>query len=157
MSAIKKTTAKSVKSPAPASKESKVSAKPAAKKTAKTLSKTETATAAIVAAVTRAAAPAISQTVAPVKSVAAKKSVTTISARVDVGFGNSLFVRGEGPGLSWDQGVAMTNLGRELWQLQLAESARPVVFKFLINDVTWSSGADFSLAAGSSETFVPEF
>lgn len=151
MSAIKKTSAKSNV------KESKASAKPASKETVKALSKTESATAAIVAAVTRAAAPVMAQPVAPVKTAAVKAVVTTISARVDVGFGNTLFVRGEGPGLSWDQGVAMTNLGSDLWQLQLGGSARPFVFKFLVNDTTWSTGADFSLTSGSSEAFSPQF
>lgn len=159
MSASKKTT-KVTKSPAPAIKETKTAAKPALKKAAaKTVAdKTEAATAAIVAAVTRAAAPAMTEApVAKVKEVVSSPVTTTISARVDVGFGNSLYLRGEGSGLSWDRGIRMVNLGRELWQLQLGESARPITFKFLINDETWSTGADLTIAAGSSETFTPAF
>src|SRR5579872_5239985 len=32
----------------------------------------------------------------------------TIEAKIDVGFGNTLYLRGEGPGLSWTQGVPLT-------------------------------------------------
>jgi hypothetical protein len=157
MSATKKTTAKSTKSSTPANKETKSAAKPAAKKSApKAVTKSEAATAAIVAAVTRVAAPVIAAT-ATVKPVASKPVTTTITAKIDIGFGNILFVRGEGAGLSWDQGIPMTNVGRDAWQLALGESSRPLAFKFLINDVTWSTGADFTLAPGSTGTFTPTF
>jgi hypothetical protein len=39
------------------------------------------------------------------KTVTTAKPVTTIEAKIDVGFGNNLFVRGEGPGLSWEKGT----------------------------------------------------
>ena len=42
-----------------------------------------------------------------VKKAAPKVVVTTITALVDVGFGNTLYLRGEGPGLSWEKGVPM--------------------------------------------------
>lgn len=83
--------------------------------------------------------------------------LTTISARVDVGFGNTLYLRGEGPGLSWDRGLAMENLARDLWQIVLAESARPYIFKLLINDVTWNVGPDFIAASGTHITLTPRF
>src|SRR3954466_1312984 len=38
---------------------------------------------------------------------AVEKPVTTIQAKVDVGFGNTLTIRGQGQGLSWDQGQPM--------------------------------------------------
>src|SRR4030095_613806 len=34
--------------------------------------------------------------------------VTILEAKIDVGYGNTLFIRGEGPGLSWAQGTPMT-------------------------------------------------
>ena len=92
-----------------------------------------------------------------VKAVATAPVVTTISARVDVGFGNSLYIRGEGPGLSWDKGVRMDCVGSDLWQIALAESARAFTFKLLVNDLSWSAGPDFSAACGTSVTITPEF
>ena len=83
--------------------------------------------------------------------------MTTITASIDVGFGNALFVRGEGPGLSWEKGLAMECVDGNLWRITLAESARAYTFKFLINDVTWSAGPDFTAACGTSVTLTPEF
>jgi hypothetical protein len=92
-----------------------------------------------------------------VKTIAAKPMQTTISARIDVGFGNALFVRGEGPGLSWETGLAMECVQDDLWRVVLDESVRAYTFKFLINDTTWSAGPDFTAACGTSVTVTPEF
>lgn len=93
----------------------------------------------------------------PLKAVKTTPVVTTISARIDVGFGNLLYLRGEGPGLSWDRGVPMNCVENDRWQATLGESARPFTFKFLINDLTWSSGVDFTVESGGSVTLTPEF
>jgi hypothetical protein len=171
MSTNKKTT-KATKSPAPATKTTKSAAPKAAKASTAKSRKTEAAAAAIVATVTRvaaselAAAPAVAEAPAlrekpgalvAVKEVTGKSVITTIRAQIDVGFGNALYLRGEGPGLSWEKGVPMTNLGADLWQFALGESARPFTFKFLINDVIWCAGADYSLSAGDTKTFSPVF
>lgn len=92
-----------------------------------------------------------------VKKTVAKPILTTISARIDVGFGNSLYLRGEGPGLSWEKGVAMECTGDDQWTLSLAESARPVVFKFLRNDEVWSVGEDYTAKPGVAAVFTPVF
>lgn len=92
-----------------------------------------------------------------VRKTAPKAVDTTISARIDIGFGNSLFVRGEGPGLSWDKGVLMECTGDDRWTLRLSESARPLVFKFLRNDEVWSTGEDFTAKPGATVVFVPVF
>lgn len=166
MSSIKKTTTKSIKSPTPANKAAKPATKTAAKSSGKSSPQTEaSATASIVAAVARAAAPAVLESpAAPAAESAAAKAVaitpatTTITARVDVGFGNSLYVRGDGPGLSWSYGVLMTCIGRDVWQARLAgESDAGFTFKFLINDITWSTGVDYKISTGANQTFVPKF
>lgn len=133
MTAIKKSTTKSKTSPAPATKAGKP---PAKKKTA-------------------AAAPAAATSV--VKPVATKAVKTTIVAKIDIGFGNSLYLRGSGPGLSWDKGLLMTCVAGDEWQAVLGESARPYVAKFLVNDLTWSAGADYSFASGARTVVTPEF
>ncbi len=152
MSASKKSTSKSVKSPAPATKST--AAKTVAKKKIAAAVTVKSSTATPVAMLAPTPAPAAKSAV---KAVATKPVVTTITARVDVGFGNALFVRGEGAGLSWDKGLPMQNLGADLWQVILAESARAYTFKFLVNDLTWSTGPDFSAACGTSVTLTPEF
>ena len=140
MSTSKKTKSKAVKSPAPATKP--VAPKPAAKKK-------------IVAPTPRAIAKP-----APVpvpKPVASKPVRTTISAQVDVGFGNALFIRGEGAGLSWDVGAAMKCVSANLWRIVLPESAHGHTFKFLVNDLSWSIAPDYTASNGVSVTFTPEF
>ena len=171
MSASKKTTSKSAKSPAPATKlaekkapvTTKVKAAPApvakaapapvpvVKPTPAPVAKT--APVAKVAPAVKAAPVALPA----VKPVASTPVVTTISARIDIGFGNTLYLRGEGPGLSWDRGVAMECLADDVWRITLAESARAYTFKFLVNDLSWSVGPDYSVACGSSVMLTPEF
>lgn len=91
------------------------------------------------------------------KAVAAAPVQTKIVARIDVGFGNALYVRGDGPGLSWSQGVPMRCVASDEWELALGESARPISFKVLINDATWCSGPDSVVASGSTVTITPDF
>ncbi len=162
MSASKKSSAKSAKSPAPATKTVKTAAKPAVKtatrppapaakpKKAAPAPKAKPAAVVVAAVVDPVAVPAV-------KPVAPKPVVTTISARIDIGFGNVLSIRGEGAGLSWDQGLVMANVENDLWQVTLGESAQPVIFKFLVNDLSWSTGPDYTIASGASVTLVPEF
>src|SRR5690606_12500637 len=43
----------------------------------------------------------------PTPAVVAPAKDTVIVAKIDVGFGNALYLRGDGPGLSWSKGVPM--------------------------------------------------
>lgn len=114
--------------------------------------------------VTKALTPAkksvktvLKTTSTPAAKVKPAVVVTTISANVDVGFGNGLYVRGEGPGLSWEKGLRMECVADDRWTLAVGESSRPFIFKFLINDETWSLGDDYTVAPGSSVTLTPMF
>jgi hypothetical protein len=107
------------------------------------------------------------KTAAPVKKIASpakRKSTvnseppaTFVTAKIDIGFGNHLFIRGEGPGLSWDHGTAMDCVGAGLWTIAIKEAATPVIFKVLVNDLSWSAGADFVAIPGQSLTINPTF
>jgi hypothetical protein len=90
-------------------------------------------------------------------AVAVPPAATAITAQIDVGFGNTLFLRGEGPGLSWEKGVPLGCSAGDRWSISLPVAARPVVFKFLLNDKIWSTGEDFVLKPGASGTFTPAF
>jgi hypothetical protein len=104
-------------------------------------------------------APAVKAVVVvpPVKPVAPKPVVTVITAKIDIGFGNALYLRGEGAGLSWDHGLLLDCVADDQWAVTLGESARPIVFKFLVNDLSWSTGEDYVVAPGSSVVFEPLF
>ena len=82
---------------------------------------------------------------------------TTIVAQIDVGFGNTLFIRGDGPGLSWEKGVVLDCVADDKWTVSLGETAKPIVFKFLINDLTWCGGDDYVAQPGTTVTVTPCF
>jgi len=93
----------------------------------------------------------------PVKKPAAKTTSTKITAQFDVGFGNTLYIRGEGPGLSWDRGLAMDCVADDEWTITLSDATVPVVFKFLLNDITWCVGNDYVVEPGGATVVVPSF
>jgi len=92
-----------------------------------------------------------------VKTSAAKLPATAITALIDVGFGNTLYVRGEGPGLSWDVGVPLDCAADNKWTIALPGTGKAVIYKFLINDLSWSAGPDYVTEPGSAVTVEPTF
>lgn len=156
---MKKTSVKAAaaKAPAPAAKpsaaakKSTVVKKPVADKPAKAPKAAKSAPKASIA-------PAVKPTKTSPQAKAKPASVTTtIVAAVDVGFGNHLTLRGEGPGLSWDAGVPLECLSDERWSITLPETAHPIVCKFLLNDTAWCMGEDYTVLPGSSVVLSPRF
>jgi hypothetical protein len=99
----------------------------------------------------------------PVKSVAPAKTpiVTaaapiTIEAKIDVGFGNNLFVRGQGEGLSWERGIPLENVDSKTWRLTVPAKTQ-LQFKLLINDAVWCKGEDLVAAPGKKVEVTPAF
>lgn len=93
------------------------------------------------------------------KKAAAKKAIskTTIAARVDVGFGNNLYIRGEGAGLSWDVGILMKNLSPYEWAWESKNASKPIEYKLLINDELWANGENQFAIAGDTAITAPTF
>lgn len=129
------------KTPAPAKK----AVKPAPKAVAKAVVKK--------APVKKTVSKNAAKTAAPIKKAVGAK----ITAQVNIGFGNALYLRGEGQGLSWETGVPMDCIADDLWSLTVTRSAQPLVFKFLVNDEVWSAGEDYVLTANQTGTFTPTF
>jgi hypothetical protein len=94
---------------------------------------------------------------APARPDAVTAVPTVIAAQVDVGFGNALYIRGEGPGLSWEKGVLLENTSSDHWKISISKATKPVTFKFLVNDEKWSSGEDYVVKAGAEAIFTPFF
>jgi hypothetical protein len=84
-------------------------------------------------------------------------AVTTIVAKVDVGFGNTLYLRGTGPDLSWDKGVEMTNTGSDEWIWSTSKASTEFLAKVLINDVIWSGDPDTTVKAGEKTVIKATF
>ena len=76
---------------------------------------------------------------------------------MDVGFGNSLYLRGEGAGLSWDKGVQLDNVSPYEWAFSSTKAKGDVTFKFLINDEIWAEGDDLTVAKGGTSISSPVF
>ena len=115
---------------------------------------TPVAVAAPVVKAPEAKAPVVKATV-KVKAPAAK--VTTIVAKVDVGFGNALFLRGTGPGLSWEKGIELTNSGSDEWTWSTNKASEAFQAKVLINDVIWSGDPDTTIPAGEKTVITATF
>lgn len=87
----------------------------------------------------------------------AEKPVTTIKAKFDVGFGNTLTIRGEGQGLNWDYGQPMVCADGSTWVWSGHAGSEPVKFKVLINDQLWCRGEDFEVTPGAEIEIAPAF
>ena len=106
---------------------------------------------------------------APAKKVAAKKApakkratkkqqiITTVIAKVDAGFGNHAYLRGNSSGLTWDAGVLMENVGSDEWVWKSTAVTSEVEFKVLINDTVWSTGPNGVVFPGATVVFEPGF
>ena len=82
---------------------------------------------------------------------------TNIIANIDIGFGNTLYIRGEGGGLSWDKGLLLENISSSEWALKIEKATGTITFKFLINDKIWSEGENLSIQAGRRSVHSPVF
>jgi hypothetical protein len=125
-------------------------------KTVKKQSKTTKTTARKTALVAKSAAAAGAKTPKARIAKPARVAPTTIEVRVDVGFGNNLFIRGQGAGLSWDQGVPLTNVDTSTWQWT-TKAGENLTFKLLINDAVWCQGADIVATPGQKVEIIPNF
>ena len=83
--------------------------------------------------------------------------MTVVEARIDVGFGNSIFIRGQGAGLSWEKGLPLNCIGGSVWVWSTNQAQGKVVFKILLNDQVWAKGGDVVVEAGRKIEIVPVF
>lgn len=89
--------------------------------------------------------------------VAAPTKLTEIAARVDIGLGNTLFIRGEGDGLSWEKGIPLACQDASTWVWSTRHANDKLVFKLLLNDVVWARGENLAVEAGRHIELRPQF
>ena len=75
---------------------------------------------------------------------------------MDVGYGNALFLRGQGSGLNWERGVPLTCEDGKTWKWSQRVAA-PITFKVLLNDKVWCAGNDLVVAPGQKLEVSPSF
>ncbi len=83
--------------------------------------------------------------------------LTEVAAKIDVGFGNQLYIRGQGGGLSWDRGMPLQCASASTWIWFSERTKGPITFKLLLNDQVWANGEDLVVAAGQRIETVPQF
>lgn len=86
-----------------------------------------------------------------------QRLVSVVCATCDVGWGNTLFIRGGGASLSWDKGVALAYDEKTKGWLFKMRCTNPIEFKVLINDERWSEGENFILKPGETLKIHPKF
>ncbi len=90
------------------------------------------------------------------KPTVVEVSPTTIEAQIDVGFGNHLFVRGQGAGLSWERGTPLNCVDGQTWRWS-AKTTEKLTFKLLLNDTIWAQGEDVVATPGKCVGIAPRF
>lgn len=84
---------------------------------------------------------------------------TVIRVHYDVGWGNTMYLRGNTYPLWWDQGRLMRNTASDCWEFEIERIPYGDTFEFkpLINDATWSVGNNYTVSGGSTIDIYPSF
>jgi hypothetical protein len=67
-------------------------------------------------------------------SVLSSDGATRLIATAYIGIGNRLFIRGEGPGLTWEKGVPLQFVSIGKWRWETNDATDPVRYKLYKND-----------------------
>ena len=85
---------------------------------------------------------------APAEAAASSDGATRLLATAYIGIGNKLFIRGDGPGLSWDKGVPMQFVSIGKWGWATHDAAAPVRCTLYKNDDTAALTGEITLEPG---------
>jgi hypothetical protein len=93
----------------------------------------------------------------PAESAVSADGMTRLIVTAYIGIGNKLYVRGEGPGLSWERGVPLQFVSIGKWRWESAEVAAPVKLKLLKNDTTECPVGTITIEPGHQSEVVANF
>jgi hypothetical protein len=83
---------------------------------------------------------------------------TRLIATAYIGIGNRLFIRGEGPGLSWEKGVPLQFVSIGKWRWETPDATGPVSFKLYKNDTVECTALGMqNLDAGHQQELTASF
>jgi hypothetical protein len=75
-----------------------------------------------------------------------------------IGIGNRLFIRGDGPGLSWEKGVPLTFVSIGKWRWDTNDASAPVRFKLYKNDeMECTALGERSVGPGAQQELTASF
>ena len=86
-----------------------------------------------------------------------KKRITRVVVKYDAGFGNKLFIRGDGANLNWKKGVPLTNVSSDRWVFETELPFKDCFYKVLINDERYETGENHLLVCGHTVQIFPRF
>jgi hypothetical protein len=86
-----------------------------------------------------------------------KGPITRIIVKYDVGFNNSIYLRGTGADLSWERGIMLKNVKSDEWIWETNIPFTHCEFKVLINDRQYEMGENHRLQCGTSFEYSPNF
>lgn len=93
---------------------------------------------------------------APRKKVGAIDLMRVV-VKYDVGFSNSLYIRGQGGGLSWEKGIELRNTAPDEWVWESSAPCEECEFKVLINDTCYETGENHHIYNGGIVQYTPCF
>ncbi len=85
---------------------------------------------------------------APAEAAASSDGATRLLATAYIGIGNKLFIRGDGPGLSWDKGVPMQFVSIGKWGWATDDATAPIACKLYKNDENAALSGEVFLEPG---------
>ena len=86
-----------------------------------------------------------------------KNGTTTVVANVMIGIGNKPFLRGDGPGLSWDEGVSMNFLEIGKWAWSPPRKNASLTVQVYRNDQDPDKGGKVEVPPGQKLEITPDF
>ena len=93
----------------------------------------------------------------PKEDKAEKNGTTTVVANVMIGIGNKPYLRGEGPGLSWEEGVAMNFIEIGKWAWSPPRKNASLIVQVYRNDQDPDQGGKVEIRPGEKIEITPEF
>lgn len=87
----------------------------------------------------------------------ASGGTSTLVATAYIGIGNKLYVRGDGPGLSWEQGVPMQFLAIGKWGWTSPDAGAPITCRIYRNDETPMLDENITIPPGERAEITPRF
>ncbi len=91
------------------------------------------------------------------KACTAKPGRTRITIKYDVGFQNAVYLRGDGPDLSWNRGIKLKNVKADEWVWETDRPFKAGEFKVLVNDTHFEQGENHRLVPGAHLEYTPRF
>ena len=93
----------------------------------------------------------------PVAETSENGGATAVVAKVKIGIGNKPFLRGEGPGLSWEEGVPMNFVEIGKWAWSPSDKDAPLVVQVYRNDEDPDPTGKHEIEPGQKLELSPDF